>query len=165
MSTAARLYTEHYEIYEAIASVYLQHVGKIMAIQLFGDPNDSCAIQYVAPLPGLSSASGICLSNSKSAAQLEAPYLVKILRPFVQTTMPESLGPTNSNLVANLQKYLLQGLFGNEDGQNQAWTNTVETLDPGIAHGIDIQPPHDEKDEYWFLTQVWEVLGWDVLIG
>lgn len=163
LSTAARLYTEHREIYNAIASVFLQHVGESMALQLFGGSGNSGALGY-ALLPGLSSSSGSGISRAKSAAQIEAPYLVKILRPFVQTILPERRGCTSSNLIENLQKALLQGIFGNEDEQIQPCANSVETVDTNRANGTDLQVACDENDEDWFLSQVWEILGWDVLI-
>lgn len=165
MSTVARLRTEHQDIYEATASVFLQYVGRSMALHLFGDPSNDCASSYAVSLPGLLDGSEVGVSRAKSVAQIEAPYLVKVLRSFVQTIVPESFGRTNSNIVEGLQKALLQGIFGDKDEHNRPWTEIGEMVDPSIVHGSDTQSAHDENDEDWFLIQVWELLGWDVLIG
>jgi hypothetical protein len=165
MSTAIKLHAGHQEIFDAITSAFLQHLGESMGLYLFGTSDNGCTTEYAIHVPGVSKALRISGSHAKSAAQIEAPYLVEILRTFVQTIVPERLGSTSSKLFRNLQKTLLQGVFGSEDHQTPFPTYSAQLVEESTVIIPGFDSTHDEDDEDWFLAQVWELLGWDILIG
>lgn len=164
MSTAAKLHVKHQAIFDAIASVFLQHIGECMGLHLFGDSKTDCVVKHDVPVSGVCKVS-IDSSHTKSAAQLEAPHLVEVLRTFAQTLVPENIGCTGSRVLEDLQKTLIQGVFGSQDEQDPFLKYPIELVDSNTAPITDVGLVHDEDGKDWFLTQVWELLGWDVLIG
>lgn len=165
MSTAARLHARHQQIFDAIASVFLQHVGESMGLHLFGDSANNCATDHAVPIPGVSKASSTGVNYTRFAAQIEAPHLIEVLRPFVKTLVPEELGCTAFKVVENLQKTLMQGVFGSGDERLPLPINSVELVELNAVDNTDFELADDEDSKDWFLTQVWELLGWDILVG
>lgn len=164
ISTASKLHTKHQEIFNAISSVLLQYIGESIGLHLFGSSSDSRTTEHAVPIPGVSKALRVGVSHAKSAAQIEAPHLVEVLRIFTQKLAPETLGSTGSKVFEHLQKALVQGVFGSEDYQSPFLAHPVKLVDANTIEDTDFEVAYDEDGEDWFLTQVWELLGWDILI-
>jgi hypothetical protein len=121
------------------------------------------------------------------AVQLEAPYLIHILdnvMTFINThqtligfrsaSSPSSSSKDNSSscrdafakqVKEKLQNTLLKGVFGGDD---ETFRDCLQLL-PVLENGTGKTPPSQvdpaELTPEWFMSEVWRILGWDILTG
>jgi hypothetical protein len=153
---------------------------------VFSDPKAPSERQDdILPPRGLTHAAQNDIETAIRAVTTEAPYLVCILRKAVEVvhsstkamskrslslfTLPDpdsTNGKDLRRLVEEaLQRTLLRATFGDED---QAFSASLRRNTDEIEHnlgqmGDELRP--DEESAEWFIGQVWEHLGWDVLSG
>ena len=139
----------HNSLIEAVASVFLEYVGKTLAVLTFSDldcpEGDKCQVAKVAALK-------------------EAPYLVYTLNKLV--TLPCVQSVPESTITAYFQKRLqntvLRGVFGEKDAE------FVDALKrPSIPKVLLTSPEsmtvfRPDSPE-WFAEKVWSLVGWNLL--
>lgn len=173
MATIAQLKDRQNHIFETVTSVFLNYLGSRVSLYLFSAPDDKEGDASFAPLNGLES---IHLGNEmdlRLTTKIEAPYLIGILQSLLRSsylnkTCSGVSGP-NSDIIhdslENLQRLLLHGIFPDDE---QALPGKLEKIEnTSVQEGLDnaklLEQISGEED--WFLRQIWEILGWDILFG
>ena len=177
LASTTSLHQAHPTVFEAVTCMFLDHLGSSMSLQLFGDAENKVEFGSLKPPRGPQDVAHTETNDAMLTTQLEAPYLIRVLcglNPSLERVIRSEASNTSSGTllaVANLgavtrvrlQNTLLRGIFGDED---TAFANAFDRVEPE-----DIANPHgdteiyelDENSRDWFLGQVWENLGWDVL--
>jgi hypothetical protein len=121
--------------------------------------------------------------NAVRIVKVEGPYLVCILRQALDflhantANMSErgvllfSLQPPTQEkslrhlIEATLQNSLLRGVFGDADDTfYNAFRRDEGVLNHDLDQIVEEMKPEEESAE-WFIGQLWEHLGWDILSG
>jgi len=177
LAIATTLQQKHQRLFEAIASIYLEHLGSAMSLHLFGDPDGSDDCGVLAAPRGIEDVSHIETKDALLATQLEAPYLVSILKGLMRsqvsrddTTKPNDLpkdtrdNRINSVVLHKLQTRLIRGIFG-DDIEASAGSDGMGARPPTVNPAESCEgPSQNPGNEDWFLSQVWNLIGWDVLL-
>lgn len=161
-----KLQEKHQGLFDAIVSVLLQHVGESMALHLWGLLGHDFTTNHAIP-GGLIEVKRNGVWDAISAAKIEAPFLVQLLKGLLQTNGPKNMIQTNTAVLEALQTSLLQGVFGDDDEVPwyEACSNAVPHLRTIEKADPDAELYYEDRDDDWFLTQVWELLGWDIMLG
>lgn len=161
MSTLAILHSKDYHTFDCTTRSFLQHVGKTMALHMSNDPLCCYEVEELSCHQSEENQAGNKVTqNDVFAARVEGPYLIKILRSFSQTMELKAGRLTGSDVCRSLQASLLEGIFGKMRLLPGPYPRTAA----GDANKTDFTTSAKENaEESWFLSQVWEILGWDVL--
>ena len=172
----------HMMLYEGLTSCLLNYVGSTLSFIVFADPQDAGV--GLCPVSGLSDVSGLDPKLAVAVVELNAPHLVKLLRIVLskvhglakvakgdakkRKAAVSCSEPVLESLVQQierrLQNTLLRGIFGNDDEkfQDAFWSpEDVEEVELGDVP----EEGEDTSKSEWFIAQVWEMLGWDILAG
>ncbi|KAH0844439.1 hypothetical protein AYO21_00909 [Fonsecaea monophora] len=180
----------HCELLEGYMCTILDHVGSILSLLVFADSTRTRNKQTGLLAPrGLMDAAHLDTASATGAATIEGPYLIWILRKGMEFLLANTknmseksqlifaLQGSDSKDVAHgkglrrrieetLQNTLLRGVFGDGDdtfcnslrrdeereGEGE-WTQVMEAIG------------EKERSPEWFIGEVWEHLGWDILSG
>lgn len=163
--------------FEAVACTFLDHLGSSISLHLFGDPENNTDSKGLMPPRGPQDVAHIATDDAILTTQLEAPYLVHILRGLTRppearnkggsrhtfTRLISSGASFGANTLERLQNTLLRGIFDDEDMAFANSLRRVETEDALTSLPGTEMNEVDENSRNWFLSQVWENLGWDIL--
>ena len=177
--------SQHSQLLSGLLSVLLDQVGSTLALVIFSDSSDSAEEEAgLAPPHGLKQHADLDADTAISTAALESPFVISILKTVLRFLRENQHGMSircrellggslteidNNTLLYNIEKRLqdtlLRGVFGEDDG---AFRNAF--IRPPFPDGNDAEDAlKDARDEpnksEWFLGQVWELLGWDILSG
>ena len=177
LATAGTLQQNSQQLFEAITSVFLEHLGSAMSLHMFASDEASNAGSLLAPPRGIQDVSHIETRDALLTTQVEAPYLIRILKGLMRSevsnhgTKEESQVPEYSQpatikteVLHKLQKQLIRGIF-DEDLVSPA-EDTAKSDSPVVTGSQSPQAVSDEDshDRDWFLSQVWDLIGWDILL-
>jgi hypothetical protein len=185
-------HTAHIWLYEGLASLLLDHIGSELSYLIFVDPADPDP--GLLPVCGLLDDPDVSPDAAIAAAELNAPSFVALLRCLLSKVRAKEKRSSAASILARppldapgddergkflktiemrLQNTLLSGMFGTEDEefrdclwrpdesndpelQEEAALEEEETGEPGRTGGSKTD---------WFIAQLWELLGWDILAG
>ena len=175
----------HCQILEGFLSALLDHIGSSLSLLVFADskspPEESVGLY---PPDGLLQVSHLKCSDALGAARIEGPGLVLLLRNALNflhkaaKTMPENyliqfLPETSKKLDKSsiwnalketLQRTLLRGVFGDDDEATANDTlRTFYSDEDDDQTRVALTELEDENSEDWYIGQLWEHLGWDIL--
>ncbi|KIW33757.1 uncharacterized protein PV07_00581 [Cladophialophora immunda] len=180
----------HCELLEGYLCVILDHVGSCLSLLVFTDLTGTSKKQTGLLAPrGLLDARHLDAKSATGIVVIEGPYLIWILRRAVEFLLANTkhmseksqllfaLQQSDSEDVARgkslrrrieetLQNTLLRGAFGDED---ETFYNSLRR-DEGDEGEADLTKMVEEIREKecspdWFIGEVWEHLGWDILSG
>jgi len=177
LAIATTLHQSHQCLFEAVTSIFLKHLGSAMSLHLFGDPNGACDGKDLACPRGIEDVSHIEIKDALLTTQLEAPYLVGILRALMHSKVSgdDTFDPdkytkdirksrVNSVVLYRLQVQLVRGIFG-DDFEAGAGSSDTGARPPNVDSAqLCENIRQNTGDEDWFLSQVWELIGWDILL-
>ncbi|EXJ84466.1 hypothetical protein A1O3_05134 [Capronia epimyces CBS 606.96] len=180
--------TNHCEILEGILCAFFDHAGSSLSLLIFGDSKQKHKSSTgVLPPRGLLDVAHLDLEAAMGSATLEGPYLVFILRKSIEflhhstkrmsedslllfsVQKPDTTHPGRLRRLVEetLQNTLLRGVYGDDDDTFYNALRRDEGADEDgddVAKMMeDIRP--DEDGAEWFIGQLWEHLGWDILSG
>lgn len=146
------------QIFEGFLYFLLQHVGTTLKIFVFGN-NDTSKIISPNPIPPISLApSPQTHEEEKQHAEAQAPYLIQILSQAIQIAICQP-NPISSSL----QSTLLTALFG------PVFPCALpKPLSPDPDPNVNTETEwakHEDGIPGWFKSEVWRLVGWDVLSG
>jgi len=173
---------------EGLICSFFDHLGSLLSLVVFAD-NESAstgsALLGILPPQGLLDTVAVDRTIALKAVHLEAPYLVYLLKRTMLFLNAHVGAPTSTmshlfslarpgnlrdeaylqKIKEKLQNTLLRAVFGEEDktfrnGLRRA--NSVEDVELQAISGL-VQS--DEKSSDWFVGEVWEHLGWEILSG
>ncbi|KIV94006.1 hypothetical protein PV10_05170 [Exophiala mesophila] len=176
------------QLLEGLLSALLDHIGSSLALLVFGGDESTTGDQDgICPPVGLLHVAHLDADDAKGAARVEGPYLISLLRTAVDvaqkrtTTMPKDCiqwflpgGKAAKNnvqllvvLKEALQKTLLRGVFGEDDdtfaeGALRRFEEESDESDDEKTRVATVEQ-HEEEADDWFVGQLWEYLGWDIL--
>lgn len=168
MAEATRLQADHVEIFEAISSIFLGHLGSAVSLLLFEDTSDNKEGGLLPPST-LKQALHVNILDAIHGVKLEAPFLITILKSLVYTKEPQTAESQSWQLYQDnvvlemLQRSLLRGMFGTESETDSAKTAQSQNVHPPKEGMSEAATRQEENDGNWLLSQVWDFLGWDVL--
>ncbi|KIW86026.1 hypothetical protein Z517_01420 [Fonsecaea pedrosoi CBS 271.37] len=180
----------HCELLEGYMCTILDHVGSILSLLVFADSTGTRNKQTGLLAPrGLMDAAHLDTASATGAATIEGPYLIWILRKGMEFLLANTknmseksqlifaLQGSDSKDVAHgkglrrrieetLQNTLLRGVFGDDD---DTFYNSLRRDEEGEGEGEWTQVMEaigeKERSPEWFIGEVWEHLGWDILSG
>jgi hypothetical protein len=175
----------HCQIFKALFIALLDHIGSSLATLVFADPSQTERQETVADPVGLEHVSHLDVDAAIAAAELEAPYLVTLLKCTLsylhanEKKMPvrarelltgsrEAIDNTllHEKVQKRLQDTLLRGVFGDDDDSfREAFTRDPSPENRGQVDEAVKEAVEQEDKGQWFIGQIWEMLGWDVLSG
>lgn len=178
LAIATTLQQRHQKLFEAIASIFLEHLGSAMSLHLFGDPDSSDDGQVLAPPRGVEDVFHIETKDALLTTQLEAPYLVSMLKGLMRSKVsrddtskpnnrPKDIqnNKINSVILHKLQSRLIRGIFG-DDIEVSAASGGTGAQPPSVDSAESCEgSAQNTRDEDWFLSQVWGIIGWDILLN
>lgn len=139
----------HNSLKEAVASVFLEYVGKTLAILTFSDLDCPADDKFQA---------------AKVAALREAPYLIYTLNKLV--TLPCAQGRPESTITAYFQKRLqntvLRGVFGEKDAEFVDALKRPSTPKVSLT-SLESMTAFRLDSPEWFAERVWSLVGWNLL--
>lgn len=178
----------HCELLEGLLCAFLDHLGSSLSLLVFRDSNrDSTDAAGILPPQGLLDVAHLDLEAATGSATSESPYLIFILRRAMEflhsstNSMSKdslslfSLQKTNNlhtdglrhSIGQTLQNTLLRGVYGDDDDTFYNALRRDEDLDVDEADfdkTMEESKPEEDGAE-WFIAQLWEHLGWDILSG
>lgn len=177
LAIATTLQQSHQYLFEAVTSIFLNHLGSAMSLHLFGDPNGACDGKVLACPRGIEDLSHIETKDALLTTQLEAPYLVGILKALMYSkvsgddtsdpdkyTKDRGSSRISSVVLHRLQVQLVRGIFG-DDFEAGAGSGETGARPPNVDSAQSCENTgQSTRDEDWFLSQVWELIGWDILL-
>jgi hypothetical protein len=172
---------------EGLICSFFDHLGSLLSLIVFAD-NESAsvgsALLGILPPQGLLDTVALDRTIALKTVHLEAPYLVYLLKRTMLFLNAHVGAPTSTmshlfslarpdirdgaylqRIKEKLQNTLLRAVFGEKDktfrnGLRRA--NSVEDVELQAISGL-LQS--DEKSPDWFVSEVWEHLGWEILSG
>lgn len=168
---------------EGLIATLFDHIGSSLSLLVFIDPQSKD--QGIEPVRGLLDVSHIEAESAIATAELCAPYLISIFRSalgVVRTTnistRSHASKQSNSSLTSlpaeeallrrvevRLQHTLLRGVFGDDDAMFDHAFPRAEEEDIQEMDEVTHDAEQEANSTDWFVAQVWELLGWDVLSG
>ena len=176
----------HCELLEGLLCALLDHLGSSLGLVVFADSTASKKEAGLEPPSGLMHVAHVGNKAAITAAGIEAPYLISVLKAALKflrdhqqqmtPNMKEIISWADPNEIvdpealrqkieARLQGTLLRGVFGDDD---TAFENALRREHPleetdlqAIAENEEAEVKQDKST--WMIGQVWEQLGWDVL--
>ncbi|EXJ94506.1 hypothetical protein A1O1_02902 [Capronia coronata CBS 617.96] len=178
----------HCELLEGILCAFLDHVGSSLSLLVFGDPKrDPKDSGGILPPRGLLDVAHLDLEAATGSATIEGPYLILILRKFVDFVYQNTNHMSaNSRLLFSVQKpdvtqsdglrhsieqtlqtTLLRGVYGDEDDTFYNALRRDEDADDAEDDFLNMMEEMNAEEDgaEWFVAQLWEHLGWDILSG
>jgi hypothetical protein len=161
------------KLLQNLLSLLLDHIGSILSFFIFANPADHA--DTVAPVTGIFDTIGLDHSSVVETGQLSAPYLVGILRAALHACLrggqatsassswrdaPASL---SKEVQEKLQKTLVRGMFGDQDEFLKGAFAAPEVLNEEDFQRIVSEAQNANDDTPWFVGQIWQLLGWDIL--
>lgn len=163
-----------------IAALF-DHVGSSLSLMVFIDPGSNDA--GLKPVRGVLDVAHIEAESAIATAELSGPYLISMLRTALGVARKSTIatrnytshqskdtpdaGPGQESLLhrveERLQHTLLRGVFGDDDATFEHTLPRAEEEESG-DQGIEHEEQEANSTE-WFVGQVWELLGWDILSG
>ncbi|KAI1624873.1 hypothetical protein EDD37DRAFT_365228 [Exophiala viscosa] len=171
----------HCDVLEGILCALLDQVGMSLSqVVFYGSKSTDASI---LPPKGLLGDDPIDSQEAVDVVKVEGPYLVCILRQALaflhanagnmskQGVLLFSLRePTKDKTLrdlieATIQNTLLRGVFGDDD---DTFYDALRRSEGNPNHDLDkilaeLQPEEASAD--WYIGQLWEHLGWDILSG
>ncbi|KIV87540.1 hypothetical protein PV11_03079 [Exophiala sideris] len=179
MTTLDLSHDVHCELLEGFLCALLDHVGSSLSQIVFSDSKSRDA--GILPPKGLLDDARSDSQRAVDVVKVEGPYLVCILRQALaflhanaENTSKQGMllfslrEPTKDKTLrhlieATLQNTLLRGVFGDDD------STCYDALRRGkgsLNHDMDkmlADSTLEEDSADWFIGQLWEHLGWDIL--
>ncbi|RMZ75679.1 hypothetical protein DV737_g5183, partial [Chaetothyriales sp. CBS 132003] len=175
----------HCELLEGLLCALLDHAASSLSLMVFADPDASKGETGIEPPRGLDHVSHINTRAALTAAEVEAPYLMAVLKRALQfvrnnqghmsrfmqeifawTEQKDLTGPDvlREKVEARLQGTLLRGVFGDDDSTfDNALRREHQLKDTDMATiKADLQDADQDKST-WFIGQMWQELGWQML--
>ena len=170
--------TVNEKIFQGYVSLFFEHLGSALSFIVFSNPEIGIE-PGVRPPQGLIDAEDLPRSSAMRAAQLEAPYLIRILekamgvidahQSLLSSDSPAFLSVVKSSTTTNgafasairqkLQNTMLRGVFGDDDAFQNALPRSTPLED---VADVDIWE-EDPTTPEWFVDKVWQSLGWGIL--
>jgi hypothetical protein len=169
----------HCTLLEALLSALLDHIGQTLSVMVFAAEHDENTILPPCGLEGITEQNA---DTTLGAARLEGPYLVAVLQKanhylHTQTkVMPEvalsristrhkdDTGPNlRHSIEQTLQHTLLRGVFGDQDEAFTQSLNRHRTDEHIGMTDVTTGADHHQDPSEWFVGQLWEHLGWNIL--
>lgn len=148
------------EAFQALAAVFLEHLGSSVSFRVFLEPGSISNESGLVPPRGLLDTIGIDRRTAMQAAKLEAPHLIKILKALMRHGSCDS-PVRRSEVSQTLQKSLLRGMFEEKKQLTSVGPNSNTDQDSNPSSSTVV----DDKDSDEFLSQVWDILGWDIILN
>ena len=180
----------HCELLEGYLCATLDHVGSSLSLLTFTDTDISRPEQTgLLPPNGLLDIGQLNIESATGTATIEGPYVLFVLRQGLEflfantgrmskknlfnfTLHPQAdKGVTGSNdlrqhIQDTLQNTLLRGAFGDEDDTFYNSLRRDEENDEEVDLNNTIgEIRQKESSAEWFIGELWEHLGWDILSG
>lgn len=172
----------HLRLFEGLTSVLIDHIGSTLSFLVFADPQNTNT--GLCPPIGILDACDLDPDPAfaTAVAELNATHLVALLRCVLsklhggtqkQTSATEAASKRPStgkngqarllqHFEETLQNALLVGVFGREDGEFQESLWRAEEVSDLAEEDVCEAESLETKSE-WFIAQLWELLGWDIL--
>lgn len=177
----------HCELLEGLLCALFDHIGSSLSLMIFADPEASKGDIGLVPPCGLAHVAHIKTQAALSAAEIEGPYLIAVLRsglrllrdnqqhmsPFMKeifswTEQKEITDPDvlREKIETRLQGTLLRSVFGDDD---KTFDNALRREHP--LEEADMQATKggvrdvEQDKSTWCIGQMWEQLGWEMLSG
>jgi hypothetical protein len=159
------------QILEGCLCTFLNHLGSSLSLTVFADDQSSEQREIFAgilPPKGLQAISDIDSGTVIQAVQLEAPYLVNILEKAMSFVDSHKgiMSPHSASLLSlskeKLQMTLLRGVFGNDDETFRKALQKPVQPESGVDPDLPTQGSQAGTCE-WFTSEVWRILGWNIL--
>lgn len=177
----------HCQLLEGYLCALLDHVGSSLSFLVFADPNESHKKQSgLLPPSGLLDSVHLNAKSATGATTIEGPYVIFVLRKGVEFLLENAprmseksqadftlshLNESNSasgndlrrQIEKTLQNTLLRGAFGDDD---DLFYNSLRR-DEGEEADLEkmMKDVKTKESAEWFIGELWEHLGWDILSG
>ncbi|KAL2438592.1 hypothetical protein ABEF95_011946 [Exophiala dermatitidis] len=178
----------HCELLEGFLCALLDHVGSVLSLFVFGRTGQGCRDSTgVLPPRGIVDVAHLDLEAAMGSAKLEGPYLIFVLRRCVdflhtgtkqmsevsislfslQQRNPRRAQGLREHIEKTLQNTLLRGVYGDDDDTFYNALRRHEAEDEEEIGAVKLMEgaEQDEDAAEWFIGQLWEHLGWDILSG
>lgn len=156
---------DNIKLVNTIAGDLVSHIGEIMALHLLNSNIRHLEADRTPQSVILAESLDGGVEGTVSAAKIEGSYLVKILACLMHTIKIEGHTDRQATDLEALQKALVHGLLGDTQNEPPPRTHPDKVRHHGDC-GKTIQPePECDDQEDCFLSQVWELLGWDVALS
>lgn len=164
--TLKNLQETHRELFETIMRDILLHIGDVLALHILESSKLNPTPNASTPSPSLTQLSDHEINIAISAAKLEAPYLIEILKCLTRTLDLNSDSRCKSPVAAKLQRSLLRSMMGEDEACSTSSSRSCfgEVTGCDIVEDITSQSINETSADDWFSTQVWDLLGWDVVL-
>ena len=174
----------HCEVLEGILCALLDHTGSLLSLLVFSDSSGKAeGVVGILPPKGLVDAAHADLESALESAKMEGPYLICILRKameFIESNRKfmserglllfsprKATGDRNlrQSIEETLQNTLLRGVFGDDDDTfRNSLRHSERNVEPDLNKLMQEITP-DASSSEWFIGQLWEHLGWNILSG
>lgn len=177
--------SHHCQVFKSVLSVLIDQVGSVLSLFVFADPQNTAIDDKLIEQPGRwRQDSGTDMNTTLAAAEIKAPHVLAVLKSTLrflrerEHALPvrsrEIIGGTltdidndllSRSIEKRLQHTLMRGVFGADDGKfTEAFTR------PSTPQSNDIEDVLEDagaevNGSEWFIGQIWELLGWDILSG
>lgn len=169
---------------EGFLCALLDHIGSLLSLLVFSNiDHESRSDIGILPPKGLLSTPHSNLEVAIECAKIEGPYVISVLREatdflkknikvmserslllFTTQKMADDKGLRHAT-EEKLQKTLLRGVFGDDDATfSGGLCRHDHLIEPDIESLMKEMSPDTNTSE-WFIGQLWEHLGWDILSG
>lgn len=162
ISTFQRLKRMYQKLWDTIAGDILHHIGEVILLHLLAPFNQCSASKNIIVPLAIKGSLNHDVETALSAARIEAPYLVELLSCLVQSSELEEASRSRNKELENLQRSLLRGMFDDEVAGSETWLN--EFVKRSLVENDDSELIKNGGEDC-FLTQIWDLLGWDILLS
>lgn len=177
----------HCDLLRGFLCTLLDHIGSSLSLLVFTDPQQTGDKQPgILPPAGLLDVAHLDSQAAIGTVQIEGPFVIFVLRTAVEylranTKRMSERSLSNFSLRKSgtrdekeihrlieetLQNTLLRGAFGDDDETfySSLRREDGDDEDNDLAKMVeDMKEGEDSTD--WFIGQLWEHLGWDILSG
>ena len=174
----------HCFVFKSMLSVLLDHTGSIVSLLVFADPTNIEGDKLLEQPGRWRQDFDPGVETTIVATEMEVPYVLAVLRFTLRylrerrKTLPigsrEIIGGSltdidNDMLLQKIEKRLqdtlLRGVFGADDEKFVEAFTRPSTPDNNDIEGFLEDVREEENKPEWFIGQVWELLGWDIISG
>ena len=177
--------SHHCQVFKSVLSVLIDEVGSVLSLFVFVDPQDTAMNgNPIEQTRQWRQKSGDDMSMIVAAAEIKAPYVLAVLKFALrflrerEHALPvrsrEIIGGTLTdidndllarNIEKRLQNTLMRGIFGPGDGKFTEAFMRPSTPESNDIRAVLEDPGAECDGPEWFIGQIWELLGWDILSG
>ncbi|KIW11977.1 hypothetical protein PV08_09251 [Exophiala spinifera] len=174
----------HSETFEGFLCALLDHVGSLLSLLVFSNADHEPSSDIgILPPNGFKGTPHSNLEVAIETAKVEGPHVISVLREAIDflegnvKVMSErsqllftsrkatDVRGLRRALEEKLQKTLLRGVFGDDDASfNGGLCRHDHLSEPDVESLMNEMSP-DANTSEWFIGQLWEHLGWDILSG